>query len=322
MNVNVGIIGTGWFAGTHAEILSRMDGVKVRAVCGSGMEKAERFAADWPDATAFASVEEMLDRIPLDAVYICVPPMAHGKIERLLIERGIPFFVEKPLATDLEVPSQILAELQRKPVITSVGYHFRYMESTTKAISLLKTMKTGSALGFWMGDMPKVPWWRKQEGSGGQFIEQTTHLVDLLRYTLGEIREVYAAYANRVMHEAEDGVTVADVGTVTLKLASGAIASISNTCILPMTEKIGLHIYTDRGVLRLGMNSLTEIGKDRTEEWRNTANPVVAENEAFIRAVRTGDASGILSPYEDAFKTQQVTVAALHSAALGQPVPL
>ena len=54
----------------------------------------------------------------------------------------------------------------------------------------------GMALGRWMGGMPGVAWWRRQEGSGGQFVEQTTHIVDLLRYCAGEVTEVYAAAAS------------------------------------------------------------------------------------------------------------------------------
>jgi len=37
-------------------------------------------------------VEEMLDKQKLDAVYICVPPYAHGEIEHALIERNIHGF--------------------------------------------------------------------------------------------------------------------------------------------------------------------------------------------------------------------------------------
>jgi myo-inositol 2-dehydrogenase/D-chiro-inositol 1-dehydrogenase len=40
------------------------------------MEKAEMEARKWPNATGYRNTEEMLDKQKLDAVYICVPPMA------------------------------------------------------------------------------------------------------------------------------------------------------------------------------------------------------------------------------------------------------
>ncbi|KKO52159.1 Gfo/Idh/MocA family protein [Paenibacillus sp. DMB20] len=322
MAVNVGIIGTGWFSGVHGDILSQMDGVAVKAFVGTSQDKAEQAARKYASAAAYANVEQMLDETKPDAVYICVPPFAHGEIEARLVERGIPFLVEKPLGTRLDIPQKIAQAVKRAGLITSAGYHFRYTDAVKRATEVIRDRKAGMALGYWMGDMPQVYWWRKQEGSGGQFMEQTTHIVDLLRCLLGEADEVYAAFAHRAMQDKHEGVTVHDVGTVTLKLKSGAIATISNTCILPEEEQVGLAIYTEQGSLDIKPDKLIVREKGRITEYRNATNPYQRENEAFIHAVRTGDASGILSPYGDAVKTMEITCAALRSAETGKPVEL
>ncbi|WP_152396713.1 Gfo/Idh/MocA family protein [Paenibacillus guangzhouensis] len=320
--MQIGIIGTGGFSETHCNLLEQMDDVRVSAVCGTSLAKAERFAQKWRGVAAYGDVNQMLDQEKLDAVYICVPPFAHGALEKAVIERNIPFFIEKPIALDDELPAELLARIEEKSLITSVGYHFRYTDATQRAIELLQGRTVGMALGTWMGDMPRVGWWRKQEGSGGQFLEQTTHMVDLLRYTLGEVTEVYAAYANRVMHQVEEDVTVADVGTVTLKLASGAVANISNTCILPISDQAGLQIYTDHGVLQIQSNQLVDRTKGETYTLQNQSNPYALENKAFIHAVRTGDTQYIRSTYQDAIQSQRIATAALRSAATGAPVTL
>ncbi|UQZ85806.1 putative oxidoreductase YcjS [Paenibacillus konkukensis] len=322
MSLNVGFVGTGGFTRFHCNLLTQMDDVNIRAFCATSLNKAERAASEWDGAQGYDGIHAMLDGTKLDAVYICVPPMAHGEAERALIERGIPFFVEKPVGIDLDLPSALLESIQAKKLITSVGYHFRYMDSTQRALSMLGERTLGMGLGYWMGGMPRVPWWRKQDGSGGQFIEQTTHIVDLMRYTMGEAVEVYAAYGSRVMHLVEEGVTTPDVGTVTIKLASGAVATLSNTCILPGGGRIGLHLYTDQGVMELTKESLKDTGKSTVFEYRNQTNPYACAHEAFLHAVRTGDTSGILSPYEDAVKTQAIAVAALRSAQAGAPIRL
>lgn len=320
--LKIGIVGTGWFSDTHAKLLTAMDGVSISAICGSSVEKAERMASRFDQAKGYGDIKQMLDGGKLDAVYICVPPFAHGQIELALAERGIPFLVEKPLAADLETTTTILEAVKAKGLVTSVGYHFRYMDGTAKARQLLADRTVGMALGYWMGGMPGVYWWRKEEGSGGQFVEQTTHIVDLLRYTLGEVTEVYAAFAQRHMHVTEEGVTVPDVGTVSMKLASGAVATISNTCMLPVGHTVGLHLYTDAGVLELSSGGLKELAAGQTTDYHNRTNAYEAENRAFIHAVRTGDCSGILSDYEDGWKSQQVATAAVLSAKTGQPVRL
>lgn len=322
MTLKIGIVGTGWFSDMHAKLLSGMEGVRIAAVCGSTLEKASRMAGQYGDAAAYARITDMLDGNRLDAVYVCVPPFAHGEIELALAERGIPFLVEKPLGTDTETPSAIMQAVLEKKLITSVGYHFRYMDGTARAQELLRDRTVGMGLGYWMGSMPGVYWWRKMEGSGGQFVEQTTHIVDLIRYLLGEVDEVYAAFASRFKHTQEDGVTVPDVGTATFRMKNGAVVSVSNTCMMPIGHTVGLHLYTDAGVLELSHSGLKELTESRTTEYKNRTNPYEAENKAFLHAVRTGDTSMIRSTYEDAFRTQEVTVAVNRSAAAGQPVKI
>lgn len=320
--MRIGMIGTGGFADMHCNLLEQMEDVQVTAVCGTSQEKAVRFASQRRNAAAYADVEQMLEQEKLDAVYICVPPFAHGDIERAVVARQIPFFIEKPIALDDELPAQIQQQIQQSGLITSVGYHFRYTDGVEKTLELLKNRTVGMALGTWLGGMPRVGWWRKQEGSGGQFLEQTTHIVDLLRYTLGEVTEVYAAAALRYMNTVEDGVTVDDVATVTLKLASGAVANISNTCMLPKSDRSGLQIYTDQGILEVNHSGVTSSTVGQTATYHNQSNPYVKENEAFIHAVRTGDPQFIRSTYTDAILTQRIATAALRSAQSGLPVVL
>ncbi|WP_326160899.1 Gfo/Idh/MocA family oxidoreductase [Neobacillus niacini] len=319
--MKVGFIGTGWFAKTHAAILAGIDGIEVTAFCGTSMEKAEKEARNWSNAKGFTNVDEMLDKQKLDAVYICVPPMAHSEIEYALIDRNIPFFVEKPLGID-EQPFEIAKKIDETGLITSVGYHWRYKETTKKALSLLDNRKVGIALGYWMGDMPMVPWWRDVNKSGGQFVEQTTHIVDLLRFLCGEITEVYAAYGSAIMQEKVDGTTVSDVGSVTMKLQNGMVATISNTCILNHSNKVGLDLFTEEGIIELRNELLREIKGKQILEHKDQGNPYIEENKIFLEAVKTGNIEKILSDYKDSLKTYQVTLAANQSAMSGQPIRL
>jgi myo-inositol 2-dehydrogenase / D-chiro-inositol 1-dehydrogenase len=319
--MKIGFIGTGWFANKHASILGEMNGIEVSAFVGTSLEKAETEARKWSNAKGYTNVEEMLDKQKLDAVYICVPPMAHGAIEKALLERRIPFFVEKPLGINDE-PFEIARKIEEQGLITSVGYHWRYMDISKKAQALLQERQAGMALGYWMGSMPMVHWWRDVSKSGGQFIEQTTHIVDLLRFLIGEVKEVYSAYSSRVMESKVEGTTVSDVGSVILKLNNGIVANISNTCILPESHKAGLEIYTNEGVMEITSNLLRDIRGKELNEYRNQLDPYKVENEIFLNAVKTGDASHILSTYIDAVKTHAITLAAAQSAMTGLPVSL
>lgn len=324
MTLKVGFIGTGGVAKGHITNLAAIEGVTIAAFCDLQLERAEAAARDWTGAKAYASIVEMLDDVKLDAAFVCVPPMAHGDAERALIERGIPFLVEKPLGVDNELPRQLAAEIEKKGLITSVGYQWRYIPSLDEAKRFLESGRVGMALGYWMGGMPRVPWWRVQHLSGGQFVEQTTHITDLLRYLCGEVVEVYAAYGHRSLHEREEGANVADVGTVTMKLANGAVATISNTCLLPVGHRVGLEVFTDQGIVEV-QGSGSRIIRNKEEAsapFSAAVNPRVFEDIAFLDAVRTGNQSLIKSSYADSLKTHEVTVAANLSAATGKPVKL
>ncbi|MNV47182.1 Inositol 2-dehydrogenase [compost metagenome] len=322
MTLSIGMVGTGWFAKVHADLLAGMEDVKLTAICGTSKDKADEMARSYA-AQGYGEITEMLDAHKLDAVYVCVTPGAHGTIERTLIRRGIPFFTEKPLGVTTEIPASLLQDIQDSGLLTSVGYHFRYQENVQRLKKLLSGDKIGMVVGQWMGSMPGAPWWRDQERSGGQFTEQTTHIVDLLRYLAGEVTEVYGMFGNRVMHEKHKGVNVADVGTVSLKLENGIVANISNTCVLPgEVGKVGLSFYNDRGLLDWNPQRLLETREGESQEYANTGNPYVTESEAFLQAVRTGDRSGILSDYADAYRTLKVTCAAFESAKKGAAVKL
>lgn len=318
MAVRVGFVGAGGIAGVHMSALEKIPDAQVVAVCDVDAARAKR-GADRFGATAYTSHHEMLDKEQLDALYVCVPPFAHTDAEVLAAEKGIALMIEKPIAINLEKAKEIEEAIQRAGVISSVAYNWRYNETTDIARDALSGKTIGMCIGYWMGGMPGVPWWRRMDGSGGQFVEQTTHIVDIARYLVGDIVEVSAYMTTRALHEVEN-FDVTDVGSVNVKFANGAIGTIHNTCLLKMGYTVALHVLTPDLIAEVsGTLRLIEPGKRTEITSRN--NAYQTENEVFINAVKTGDPSAIRSPYSDAVKTLAVTLAANESAAKGgQPV--
>ncbi len=314
----IGFIGVGGIAREHLQNLRQIKGARVVAVCDVDRERVEHIAGEW-GARPYIDFREMLDGTQLDAIYICVPPFAHQGQELLAAERGIPFMVEKPIDTGIAYAERVAAAVAEKQLITAVGYHWRYFASVARARELIGDRTIGMALGYWMDTMPSPLWWRQNHLSGGQFVEQTTHVVDLARYLVGEITEVYAQMATRVLGDIEQ-FTVPDVGTVTVRFANGAVGTFSNACI-GAPGPIALHLYLQDQTLEIG-GHLTVRTRDGAEEFHDSPNAYLAEDEAFLHAVRTNDGSLVRSSYAEALKTQHVTAAANRSAETGQPVRL
>jgi len=58
-------------------------------------------------AKVYTDYGTMLDEAGLHAVYVCVPPFAHGDLELKTIDAGLALFVEKPVALSVDLGRQI-----------------------------------------------------------------------------------------------------------------------------------------------------------------------------------------------------------------------
>lgn len=315
MAVRVGFIGAGGIANAHMNMLQALEDVQIVAVTDINRERAESTAAKYL-AKAYADYREMLSSEHMDALYICVPPFAHEDQELLAIEKGIHLFVEKPVARTLEKATKVRDAISKNNIISAVGYHWRYLTTTDRAMQILSGKTVGMVQGYWMGGMPCVSWWRNMEESGGQMVDQTTHIFDLARYLCGEINEVFALYSRLGLDDMSD---IYDVGTASLKFASGAVGCISNTCMLSVPYTVGLNVIAKDLVLEIH-GDLKVIEPGHTEVFTSGANSMLAENRVFIDSIRSGDGQDIRSTYNDAMKTLAVTLACNKSAVTGRPV--
>jgi len=321
MAVKVGFIGAGGIAHYHLGHLAKIREAEVVAFCDISRERAEK-AARPLGARTYSDHHQMLEREDLDAVYICLPPFAHQDQETLAAEKGINIFVEKPVALSLEKARQVEAKILANKVITAAGYQDRYLDVIDHLRLLLKRETVGMFSGYWMGGMPLVSWWRKKEESGGQIVEQTTHIFDMARYLFGEVDKVFAMARTGLMMEVE-GYNVEDASSVILYFKSGLIGTISSACFLSCGFKVGMDIYLkDRVIEYQERKSLKVIESKRTEKILVSNDPGLLEDQVFIEAVKTGDASKIRSDYSDALKTLKITLAANESLETGKMVQL
>jgi len=123
--VKIGFIGCGGNAGGHMRTLMNMEDVRIVATCDIVEELAAR-AAEQCNAQAYTNHKAMLERDDLDGIYISIPVFAHGQPELDTIQRGLPFFVEKPVAINMETAKIVESAVSNSGIITCVGYQLRY----------------------------------------------------------------------------------------------------------------------------------------------------------------------------------------------------
>jgi predicted dehydrogenase len=319
--VRIGFVGAGGIANVHFNCLAKVPEAKVVAVCDVDGDRAKR-AAERFGAQVHLNAQAMLERAELDALYVCVPPFAHGDVELEAARRGLHLFVEKPVHLSVEKAEETAQAIAESNVVSSVGYHWRYFQTTDQARELLGQSHIAFMLGYWMGGMPGVGWWRVRSKSGGQLVEQTTHIVDLARFFAGDVQAVHAVSHQGVLEKAVENFDVDDASTVNLRFVGKTIASITSSCMVRHAPNVSLEMFTDRLAVRLTGQTMAVRREGELREVTPRDDPYLREDQTFIAAIVSGDASAIRSPYRDAVETLRVTLAAGESMRTGRAVAL
>lgn len=326
MAVRIGFIGSGGIAGAHFDTLAQIKDAQLVAFSDVSTDRAEAAARRF-DGNAYSDAAKMLEAESLDAVYVCLPPHAHKDAEILAAQKGCALFVEKPLTNNMKQGEKIAAALEDANVLTSVGYHWRFHDATARAQQLLTAKnapRPAMCYGRWLGGFPGVAWWRNMDQSGGQLVEQTTHIVDLARYLMGDITSVSCVAALREMDKTYPDATSPDVMALTVTFASGAIGHFSTTSMLGNYYEAALDIYSRDAIYRISQNVVTveDLKASESRTFTGTNSAMLDEDKAFITAVKTGKRTGIRSSYSDALETLRVTLAATQSFKTGKTVKI
>jgi len=328
--VKVAIIGSGGMAQAHLPGLKAMENVKVVGFCDVNLERAQAMA-DENDARAFSSPEEMLKATEPDCAYVLLPPFAHGEAEHTCVQYGVPFFVEKPINKDWEQACGIAKAVADKGLMTSAGYMNRYRKTIQQAKATLAADPAVYVTGGWIGGSPKPDpsrpisvWWVQKAMSGGQFVEQVTHTVDIVRFLCGEATEV-CAFAAQGFNRGVEGYDIDDAMAVSIRFANGGVCNLHSCCASNAKGGVSLDVFAGKTAFEFrGWDHSCKVFEPGKDAVAIPGEPdiFVVEDKAFIEAVRTGDASGVLCTYADALKTLEISLAANASAEEGRVVKL
>ena len=326
--VKVALIGSGGMAQAHIPFLSDMRDVEIVGFQDVNLDRAKQMAQAH-GGRAFKSAAKMLDATEPDCCYVLLPPFAHGKAEMTCIEREIPFFVEKPINKNWRQACKIAEAVADKGLMTSAGYMNRYRKGIQKAKKALEKDPAVYVWGGWIGGTPSpdpsrpiTVWWVQKAMSGGQFVEQVTHTVDIVRFLCGEATEV-CAFAAQGFNKGIPTYDIDDAMAVSIKFANGGVCNLVSCCASNARGGVTLDVYAGKIAYEFqGWEHTCKVFKPgkAPEEIAGEADIFRVEDEAFIRAVRTGNKSHILCDYADALKTLEISLAANTSAEKGKVV--
>ena len=245
--------------GALAEILAEQvyprvtDSVKVVAAIDIAPERATALG-ETLGVPSFSTLREAVAAVEIDGVDVRLPHHLHLKGAEWSVELGLPFLMEKPMASSLAEAQEIaaLAEGVARPCGVSENYGF--LEPARAARALLRSGAIGELLlvqsirVFELSSDWRRDGWRVTSGpAAGVLIDQATHATRMLRTVVGEIAEVHA-YAS----SHREGFSSEDSAVVSWRFASGhiGVTLLCWACPAPAATRIPeLSLYGSAGAI-------------------------------------------------------------------------
>ncbi|ORX39941.1 putative oxidoreductase C terminal-domain-containing protein [Kockovaella imperatae] len=303
-----------------------------------------------------ASVQSKHSPTPHAIVVGCPPAYRGGTTKGTDLELHLiklfpktAYFIEKPVGTGtVKAAKEVTQELISNGNIVSVGYMLRYLRCVQKMKQIihdnnLTIMATNARYSAAYEAIAKPAWWNKAIDMG-PVIEQGTHFCDLSRYFGGDV-DINTVNALSVEFYEKPGklskipideskippeLRIPRLTTAHWKYENGAVGSLTHAVALQgHAYACELEVWADGYHMRLvdpyqaPTLFVRRPGDDHEERHVYTDDdPFFSEVSSFIDAIEGGPDPHILSSFEDATKTYELTWAIrLASEASRAPMP-
>lgn len=331
MVLRVGIVGCGGISHAHARGWNKIpEKAKIVAVADVNPENARVVSDMAGGAEIHADYRELLKRVDVDAVDICLPHHLHKAAIIAAAEAGKHVMCEKPLCLSLSEAAEIRRAVERSGVTFMSAHNQVFMPTVDEAKKLLGQGILGPIYKVYSSDCFVHPQnnlsdeekrtigqtWRsrKETMGGGELIDTGYHPTYRLLYLAGsEPIEVFAQTARFRMHHWQEE----DTADVLLRFASGAFGQVTTSWAMP--NLLGPYyfsvvgekgqIYATADTLYVAMNGQSEPEVRKFQ----TVDTFAAEVEHLADVLAAGKRP--LQSLPDATRVLEVILAAYRSVA-------
>lgn len=301
------------------------DRFNVVAFADADRPRAEDFAARFTDGRAkvYGAAADLLESETLDAVFICLPPFAHSDEVMRAAQRGVHVLIEKPIALESDHAWRMVAAAEHAGITTQVGFMYRFGAAIRQLRSMIASGEAGPAglmsTRYFCNSLHS-PWWRQRDKSGGQLVEQVIHMVDLMRFLMGEADSVYSIQRN-LYHQHVPDYTVEDVSGTVFSFRNGGIGVIyaSNNAIpnqwINDYKVVTAHVTAEFADSNHALFHYTSAGAPRSEQIVSEQDVYWLEVLDFHEAITAGRPA--LTPIREGALSLDLALAARESADSG-----
>lgn len=330
--MRVGFAGAGAISEHHLAVLAGQPGVEITAICDLDEARA-RGAAAGSRARVFTEWEEMLGADVLDALFVCTPPAQHAAPAIAALGRGLPVYLEKPLARTLGDGEAIVAAWERSGAVCAVGYQWRSLDVLVDLRAALDGAQPGLLVSRSFGptegarqDLERgAAWFADPAASGGLLFELASHDIDLQIALAGPVESVQAfAGSGLVALAGRDSRALDDAIAVLLRFANGGIGACHVAWSAEQAPPLyALDVQSAHAALQLVLDPVFALrGRRSGAEVAalGSVPPRVSTVTRFLDAVRRSDPAGVPCSPADALCTLRALTACEQAIASGERV--
>lgn len=211
--------------------------VEVAGIFGRTRERVRDTAARLGAGAAFDDYAAMLDATRPDAVVIATPNDVHAPMVLEAVGRGLHVLCEKPLGTNLAEAEAMDRAARGAGVRTAMNFTYRSTTPFRHAWALIKAGAVGHVRHVTVtfhqavraDPAAPISFRNLRERGGGALLDVGPHMVDALRWLVGEVDAVVGATQTCITTrevvaggEAHARVTADDVASVVVRMRGGA----------------------------------------------------------------------------------------------------
>lgn len=245
-------------------------------VCTSSNETAEAARAEGGFRTATADVSQLIADPEVDVIDVSLPNNLHRPVIEQALAAGKHVYCEKPLAGTSEDARAIkhavesAASSEGKSGRFGMVFQYRFFPAVMKAKELIDAGRLGRVYtyraeylhtGYQNPERPLSWRMKREEGGSGALGDLGSHVIDLLRYLLGEFESVQGHLETFVKERpvakgaSEKGpVTVDDVAWLRARMANGSVGTVEASRFATGTlDDLRIWIYGERGALHFDL---------------------------------------------------------------------
>ena len=271
----IGFVGYGMIGRVHALAYRELGhyyprglpSVDLNGLCTTRPDTAMRAAEEVGIQFWTNQIEALVNHKGVDIIDCCAPNYMHYPVAMAAIQAGKPVLMEKPLALDAEQGEKIAKTARDAGVPVGMIFNYRFIPAILHARQLIDEGFLGQIYQFQIEYLhsgyqnPSRPMgWklRKAQSGGGALIDLGSHLIDMVRYLLGDFDQVLATTQTYISQRPSEAgstqmepVDVDDAAWLQIRLANGVVGTLMATRFATgAVDDLNLLIHGQHGAIR------------------------------------------------------------------------